>query len=172
MLALGVIAFCGFLLEGTINDWSALLLVGNGADAAVASLGYFAFSLTMIVVRLVADRLSARAGAVLFVRVASMLTVLGVLVVAVVPIPLIGVLGCALVGLGVSGIVPLAWSSAGRREPEAPGQAIAAVATCGYLGFLAGPALVGAVAGAAGLPVAFGCTAVAAVAIYLFASQL
>ncbi|WP_156934672.1 hypothetical protein [Pseudonocardia spinosispora] len=55
LLALGVIAFCGFLVGGTINDWSALLLVGNGADATIASLGYFAFSLTMIAVRLVAD---------------------------------------------------------------------------------------------------------------------
>lgn len=172
LLALGAIAFCGFLVEGTVNDWSALLLVGNGAGPALASLGYFGFSLTMILVRLVADRVSARTGAAVFVRVASVLTALGLLLVAAVPIPLVGVVGCALIGLGVSGIVPLAWSSAGQRQPEAPGKALAAVATCGYLGFLVGPVLVGSVAGVVGLPVAFGALALAAVAVHLLARTM
>jgi MFS family permease len=55
------------------------------------------------------------------------------------------------IGLGVSAIVPLAWSSAARTEHTAPGRAIAAVATCGYLGFLVGPILVGALATTIGL---------------------
>lgn len=47
-----------------------------------------------------------------------------------------------------------AWSSAAKKEPAAPGRAIAAVATCGYLGSLVGPILEGALASVLGLDVA------------------
>lgn len=151
LLPLGVIAFCGFLAEGTVNDWSATHLVGVGAAPAVASLGYFAFSLTMIAVRLVVDRVVLRFGAVGVTRVSVVVTMAGFALLTAVPRPWAGVLGFAIVGLGVSAVVPLAWSSAGRQHPEAPGRAIAAVATCGYLGFLVGPVLIGALATAVGL---------------------
>ncbi|WP_233573748.1 MFS transporter [Amycolatopsis panacis] len=153
LIPLGVIAFCGFVAEGTINDWSAVYLREvTSATAAVASLGYFAFSITMIAVRTVADRLVERIGVVRFIRIATALTVLGFLLVVAVPVPGVAVAGFAVAGLGVSAMVPLAWSAAGRKQPEAPGRAIAAVAACGYLGFLAGPALIGPLSGGIGLP--------------------
>jgi len=152
LIPLGIIAFCGFLAEGTVNDWSAVYLRDTAlASAAVASLGYFAFSITMIGVRTVADRIVERVGGVLFMRAATAVTVAGFLLVVAVPVPVVTVLGFAVVGLGVSGIVPLAWSAAGRQEPDAPGRAIAAVAACGYLGFLAGPVLVSGLSGGIGL---------------------
>lgn len=152
LIPLGVIAFCGFLAEGTVNDWSAVYLRDvTTASAAVASLGYFAFSITMIAVRTVADRVVERAGVVLFMRVATAVAVAGFLLVVAVPVPAVAVIGFAVVGLGVSGMVPLAWSAAGRKQPDAPGRAIAAVAACGYLGFLAGPVLVSGLSGGIGL---------------------
>jgi predicted MFS family arabinose efflux permease len=162
LLALGVIAFCGFVAEGTVNDWSAVYLSSSaGAPPAVASLGYFAFSVAMIGVRLVADRLVTRIGAARLTRLAAAVAVAGYLLVIAVPDPAAGVAGFAVIGLGVAAIVPLAWSAAGRRQPEAPGRAIAGVATLGYLGFLLGPVLIGGLAGLAGLRLAL--TAAAAV---------
>lgn len=152
LIPLGVIAFCGFVAEGTVNDWSAVYLRDVAtASAAVASLGYFAFSITMIAVRVVADRVVERVGAVGFMRVATAVTVTGFLLVVAVPVPVVSVVGFAVVGLGVSGMVPLAWSAAGRKQPDAPGRAIAAVAACGYLGFLAGPVLVSGLSSGIGL---------------------
>ncbi|WP_245573318.1 MFS transporter [Amycolatopsis benzoatilytica] len=76
LIPLGVIAFCGFVAEGTVNDWSAVYLREVAtASAAVASLGYFAFSITMIGIRTVADRIVERVGGVLFMRVAAAVTV-------------------------------------------------------------------------------------------------
>jgi len=69
--------------------------------------------------------------------------------VLIAPWPLAGVAGFAAVGLGVAGIVPIAWSVASRTG--APGRAVAAVAACGYLGFLVEPVLVGALATRIGL---------------------
>ncbi|MET0188405.1 MAG: MFS transporter, partial [Pseudonocardia sediminis] len=136
LVPLGVIAFCGFVAEGTVNDWSALLLTtSTGAAQSVASLGYFAFSLSMITVRLVADRAAGRFGAVAVTRASAVLTVAGFVLAPATGSAVVGVVAFAIVGLGVSAIVPLAWSSAARKEPAAPGRAIAAVATCGYLGF-------------------------------------
>lgn len=152
LIPLGVIAFCGFVAEGTVNDWSAVLLTATtDATQSVASLGYFAFSGAMIAVRLVADRVAERVGAVLVTRISAVLTVGGFALAVTAAAPAVGVIAFAVVGLGISAIVPLAWSAAARLEADAPGRAIAAVATCGYLGFLVGPILVGALATAIGL---------------------
>lgn len=173
LLPLGVIAFCGFLAEGTVNDWSAVQLTGaTGATPGVASLGYVVFSVTMLAVRLVADRLAGRIGVVTVGRVAAATTVLGFVVVALAPSPALGIAGFAVVGLGVAAIVPLAWSVAGRRASEAPGPAIAAVATCGYAGFLAGPVLVGGLASAVGLSVAIGLVGALVVTVFVLAGRL
>jgi predicted MFS family arabinose efflux permease len=148
LLALGVIAFCGFVAEGTVNDWSAVYLSSAAAaPPALASLGYFAFSAAMIAVRLVADRLAARIGAARLTRIAAAVAVAGYALVISVPQPAAAIAGFAVIGLGVAAIVPLAWSAAARRQPGAPGRAIASVATLGYLGFLAGPVLIGSLAG-------------------------
>jgi MFS family permease len=173
LLPLGAIAFCGFVAEGTVNDWSAVHLTGvSGATPAAASLAYFAFSLTMIAVRLVADRVTARAGAVAVARAAALVTLTGFALVTAVPHPAAGVAGFAVVGLGVAAIVPLAWSIASQQHPDAPGRAIAAVATCGYLGFLVGPVLVGALAEAVGLRWSVAAAGATVAAVLLLAPSL
>ncbi|TWF78236.1 putative MFS family arabinose efflux permease [Pseudonocardia hierapolitana] len=173
LVPLGVIAFCGFLAEGTVNDWSAVLLTtASGASDSVASLGYFAFSITMIGVRLMADRFVVRAGAVRVMRVAAAVTVAGFAIVVLAPVPAVGIAGFAVVGLGAAAIVPVAWSVAAQKEPNAPGRAIAAVATCGYLGFLVGPVLVGVLASAIGLAGAVAVAGAAPLVVFLLAPSL
>lgn len=170
LLALGVIAFCGFIAEGTVNDWSAVYL-RSSADAApyVASLGYFAFSIAMITVRLVADRLVMRVGATRITRLAAITAVVGFALVIAVPDPAPGIAGFAVIGLGVAAIVPLAWSAAARKQPGSPGQAIAGVATFGYLGFLLGPVMVGGLAGLIGLRLALISAAAVTLGVYFLA---
>lgn len=170
LIPLGVIAFCGFVAEGAVNSWSAVYLTDvTGAVPSVASLGYFAVSVTMIAVRLVADRLVERVGAVLFIQAVTAVAVLGFVVVLAVPVPLVAVLGFAVVGLGTAGIVPIAWSVASRKQPESPGRAVAAVAGCGYLGFLVEPVLVGGLADGIGLHWALASAAVLAACVFFVA---
>lgn len=172
LLPLGVIAFCGFLAEGTVNDWSAVYLSKESVTpGGVSSLGYFAFSVAMILVRLVADRMAARFGAPGVMRAAAVVATIGFLVVAWLTVPAVGVLGFGIVGLGLAAVVPLAWSAAARMSPDAPGQAISAVAACGYLGFLTGPAVVGAIASTVGLRVALPCVIVFVATTYALASR-
>jgi hypothetical protein len=79
------------------------------------------------------------------------------------------VAGCALVGLGVANMVPILFSAAGRMPGMAPGAAIAAAATPGYAGLLAGPVAVGWVAHATTLPLSFVMLAGLALAMLAFA---
>jgi MFS family permease len=109
---------------------------------------------------------------VVFVRVATAVAVLGFAVVLAAPWPVAGVLGFAVVGLGVAGIVPIAWSVASRKEAAAPGRAVAAVAACGYLGFLVEPVLVGALATRVGLHWALSSAVVVTFAILFLAPSL
>ena len=173
LIPLGIIAFCGFLAEGTVNSWSAVYLSDvTAAPAALASLGYFAFSITMIAVRLVADRIVLRIGTVLFIQVVTAVTVLGFALVFAAPVPVVAIIGFAVVGLGVAGIVPIAWSVAGRKQPESPGRAIAAVAACGYLGFLVEPVFVGALTKLVGLQWAIAGAGVLTLAVFFLAPAL
>jgi MFS family permease len=173
LLPLGVIAFCGFIAEGTVNDWSAVYLRGvDAAPVAVASLGYFAFSVAMIAVRLVADRLGTRVGVSRLVRVASLTAFTGFAGLIASTVPAVALVSCAIIGLGAAAIVPLAWSTAARAQPQSPGTAIAAVATMGYLGFLAGPVMIGGLASLIGLRLALCGAAVVVLAVALLARAM
>ena len=65
------------------------------------------------------------------------------------------IVGFSLVGLGVANIIPLAFSVAGNFPGISSSAGIAGVATIGYAGFLAGPPVIGLIAEAASLRVAF-----------------
>src|SRR4051812_46987441 len=63
LVALGFLAFCIMMGEGSMADWSAIYLREQGADEATAASGFAAFSIAMAVMRFAGDRLSARLGA-------------------------------------------------------------------------------------------------------------
>jgi MFS family permease len=98
--------------------------------------------------------------------------VLGFAVVLLAPGPVLAIVGFAVVGIGVAGIVPITWSVASRRQPGTPGQAVAAVAACGYVGFLVEPALIGALAGAIGLHWALSSAVAATAGVCLLAPAM
>ena len=79
---------------------------------------------------------------------------------AMAPSPSLALLGFVVIGLGLAPIVPVAFRVAGRRSPHAPGVGVAAVSTLGYVGFLAGPAVIGLIADWTSLRVSLGLVAV------------
>lgn len=141
---LAVLALMIMLCEGAANDWSALHLKDVlGVPASVAAFGYGAFAATMTLGRLLADRLSARFGPVAILRYGSAAAAVGIMIVAVFPSVAAAFAGWALFGLGLSGCVPQLFSGAGRVDPSAAGANVSRVASLGYVGMLAGPAVIG-----------------------------
>jgi hypothetical protein len=61
------------------------------------------------------------------------------------------VVGFMMLGLGLGAIVPIALRAGGSQPGISPGYGIAAVSTMGYAGMLAGPPIIGTVAGVVGL---------------------
>ncbi|GGL36701.1 hypothetical protein [Nocardia jinanensis] len=147
---LGLLAAGCLLGEGTAADWSAVHLTGLHASAAIGAAAYAGYSAAMAAGRLVGDRLTARFGASNVVRAGAILASIGLLTgSAVASIPL-ALVGWAAFGLGLSVTIPVLISAAGAGGPRG----IAAVTVTGYLGLLAGPALIGALAAVTSLPVA------------------
>ncbi|MEZ7239987.1 MFS transporter [Rhodococcus sp. GXMU-t2271] len=155
VLLLGGLAFVLMLSEGVANDWSALQVKDHlGSPDAVAALAFGAFSATMTLGRFVADRVSARIGAVAVVRYGTLLAALGMGTVIASPWLPVTLAGWALFGLGLSGAVPQIFSAAGNIDAGAPGRNMSRVVGMGYIGFLAGPATIGWLSEATSLTVA------------------
>jgi predicted MFS family arabinose efflux permease len=160
VLLLGVLCFVSFLAEGSMLDWSAVLLRDfRGFSAASAGIGYACFSVAMAAGRLAGDRVVERLGPVSAVRIGASTAAIGFLLAAMAPWPAASLSGFVLIGLGASNIVPVMFSAAGRLPGNPPAISIAAVTMLGYAGLLSGPALIGFMAHASNLPVALAVVA-------------
>jgi MFS family permease len=82
----------------------------------------------------------------------------------------LSVCGFTLFGLGLANMVPIVFAAAGRVPGMTAGLAIAAVATAGYGGLLAGPPLIGIAAEVVGLRLAFVIILLGVLAIAAFAA--
>ena len=170
---LGLIAFCCLLAEGAAADWSAVYLHGPlGAGVGVAALGFTGFAVAMTVSRLFGDRLALRLGPVRLVRGGALIATVGFGVALLIGAPAAGVAGFACLGAGVAVIVPTVFRAAGTGHGVAPGTALAAVTTTGYTGFLVGPPLIGAIAGATSLPAALTLVLLATVLVAALAGRV
>lgn len=144
VVGLGVLAFVLMLSEGVANDWSTVHLNESlGTSKATAAWAYGAFAAAMTAGRLVADRIVQRVGAPAFVRAGALLAAVGLVVTALAPSTPWALVGWTTVGLGLSGCVPQFFSAAGNVDQDASGTNLARVAGLGYLGLLAGPAVIG-----------------------------
>jgi predicted MFS family arabinose efflux permease len=173
LVMVGVIAMCAAMGEGAIADWSAVFLRNIvGTDEAQATLGYTLFSVTMVAMRLVVDRFVTRFGAVSMARISGLSAAAGMLLVAGFATLPASLLGFVLIGIGYAALFPLAFSRAAADPLVPPGQAIASVATLGYGGLLLGPPLIGFIAEATSLRLAFLMLAALAFLISAFAPVL
>lgn len=170
---LGGIAFAAALSEGAVADWSGVYLERVvGTSASLAAAGYVGFSATMAIVRLLGDGLTARLGRRRMVRASGLIAATGLTVAVLVPATVGALVGFAITGAGLASILPIAFSAAGDVAGRAEGEAVAAVASVGYAGFLAGPPLIGYVADAVGLRASLALVAVAVASLAVTARVL
>lgn len=141
---LAVLALMIMMCEGVANDWSTLhLSTVLDAPAATAALAYGAFATAMTVGRFVVDRVAARVGPLAVLRGGACVAAAGLVAAALSPWIPLALAGWAVFGAGLSGCVPQLFSAAGHADPGAAGANVSRVAGLGYLGMLAGPAIIG-----------------------------
>ena len=157
LILLGVITFCSFVGEGSASDWSAVYMTQElDTSQALGALAFAAFAVTMASARFAADPLRGRLGNVILVRGGSLLAAAGLGTALLIHEPVAGIMGFALLGLGLAPVVPIAFSAAGDLDPRATGRLVGRVATIGYVGSVAGPIMIGWLADATSLRTSLG----------------
>ncbi|HJY83994.1 MAG TPA: hypothetical protein VKK81_23280 [Candidatus Binatia bacterium] len=138
-------------------DWSAVYLHDAlHSDPATAAAGFAACSLMMAAGRFGGNHLANHFAPPQLLRASGTIAAIGLGSGLLIGEPIAAIIGFGLVGLGISNIIPILFSAAGKIRGVPAGTALAAVATTGYCGFLAGPPLIGFVAEITGLPAALG----------------
>jgi MFS family permease len=157
MILLGSIAFAGMLCEGASADWASVYLSGPlHAAGAVPGLGYAAFALAMVIVRLSGNRLLRRFTPSRLVSVLAAVATAGFAAGLAIGRPAAAIAGFVFLGVGLASVVPAVFSAAGRIPGLHPGQAVATASACGWAGFVCGPPLIGHLASITSLPLALG----------------
>jgi MFS family permease len=173
LFLVGLAAMAAAIGEGGMADWSAIFLVRvTGANEAMAALGYAAYSVVMVAVRLSGDWITGRFGPVLAARVAGLSASTGAALAVIFASYPMALFGFALMGVGYALVIPLAFSRAANDPVLKPGAAIASVSTLGYGGILMGPPLLGFVAEISSVRFSFLVLAALALVISLLAGAL
>lgn len=138
--------------EGAAFDWSAVYLRETlGASSQVAALGFASFSLTMTGFRFLGDAIIPKIGAKRWLQIGGVLAASGLLFAIALPYPPTALLGFALLGAGCSLGAPILYAAALRIPGIPPAAGLATFATFSFIGFLAGPPVIGFIAEGFGL---------------------
>jgi predicted MFS family arabinose efflux permease len=162
IIATAAILFAAFMCENASETWSALHIERTlGGQIGDGGFGPVALGLMMGTGRLCGQFAAARLGEAALVLWSAAFGVMGAIVLAIAPSPLIAILGVGLLGLGVAVVVPSANSILGRLvRPDQRSHAISRAWMIGFTGFFIGPPIVGFISGIAGLRLAFAFVAV------------
>ncbi|UOE51765.1 MFS transporter [Mucilaginibacter sp. SMC90] len=156
LLKFSLICFASMACENTLYDWSGVYFEKVvHATKSFAEAGFVVYMVTMTIGRFAGDRVVSAIGVKRVLTYSSGLVLAGLLVSVFLPYTLTVYLGYAMIGLGVSCIVPLIFSMAGKSKTMNSSQALAAISTVGYLGFVIIPPIVGFIAQIANLQIAF-----------------
>lgn len=144
---IGLVALFSMIPEGAILDWGALYL-GNelNASTALSGFAFAAFSLAMAAMRFAGDLVRDRLGAVRTLRLCTAASFVGLVIAGQAPNVTIALIGFGIAGIGISNMVPIAFSAGGNIPGLAPGIGLSVVTTLGYSGILFAPSIIGFIA--------------------------
>lgn len=167
LLVLGALCALAYLVENAWQSWSAVHLdTSLHAAAGLASIAPAVFAAAAATGRFAGNALLKRIQPVRLLVIGAAIAAVGSLVAATAGNPWTALAGIGLAGLGTSVCAPTIIGMAGAwAGPERRAGAIAVVTTIAYLGFLIGPAAVGALSSAWSLPAALASVAVLAVVV-------
>ena len=169
LVPLAVVFALGAMVEGGIGTFGVLYLRGRLDVAVLAGAGAYVLGQSLATSARWAlgaesgDARLRRGRGLRSARVGLGIAAVGLALEAATDLPAVAAAGLAIGAVGVTLYWPLL-SVVASRSSDRPGLAVGAVSAAGYLGFLAGPPVVGAVADGAGLRAGVLVLAVAAAA--------
>ena len=173
LLLMGIICFCVAMSEGAMADWSSLYYRQVvQAINKVSTFGYTAFALCMALGRFFGDRLLQAFGYSTVLKMNGILVFIGMSLALAMHSAVGVIVGLALVGFGVSSVIPIVYMLSAKRKSMAPSAAIAAVSSIGFTGFLIGPPIIGFIAKETGLRMALSIVAFLGMMIWLLSLRM
>lgn len=144
-----VMMLCAGASEQAVSQWaSALAEKGFGISKTLGDLiGPMAFAILMGAARGYYGKFGDRINLEKFMIGSSMLCMISYLLISLVPVPALGLLGCALCGLSVGIMWPGTFSVASASMPRGGTAMFALLALAGDMGCSSGPTFVGFVSG-------------------------
>ncbi len=144
---IGIVALFSMIPEGSILDWGALYLRDElNAPTALSGFAFAAFSLAMAAMRFAGDLVRDRLGAVRTLRICAAISFVGLVIAGQAPDVTVALIGFGIAGIGISNMVPIAFSAGGNIPGLAPGIGLSVVTSLGYSGILFAPSVIGFIA--------------------------
>ncbi len=144
LFTLSFIAFCGMLCEGAMADWITLYFKESTFIRTFpTTIGFTSFALSMVIGRSMGDYVTKLFSIKNILTLNGILISLGLIITLLTTNEYIMIIGCLIAGIGISTIIPIIYSEAGKSKNISPSVAIASVSTIAYVGFLVGPVFIG-----------------------------
>lgn len=154
ILCLGIVAFLSAICEGGMFDWSGIYFQ-QVLHVKIFTYGYLIFMLFMAMSRFLSDLIIGKIGMAATYLMSAVFIISGILMAIVIPHFWIAMIGFSLVGFGTASVIPMSYSMAGNSRKYSAGMAISIIATYYITGTFLGPPLIGYLAHAFGLRIAF-----------------
>ena len=144
---LALISMANALTEGSVDAWGALYMRDFiQVDGFLIGLATVSFNIFMVMGRLSGDWIRDKIGVYNFLTLLFLTSVSSFFILYTFDTVISALCGFALLGIGTSAIIPIAYSLAGKAEGIDSGAAIAIVSIAVYGTFMAAPATLGIVA--------------------------
>jgi MFS family permease len=151
---LGLLVFFAAICEGGMFDWSGVYFK-EVVNEDLFTLGYLIFMICMAISRFASDSFMERFGMPKTYLISASLIFAGIAMAVMFPYFWPSMIGFCLVGLGTAAVIPMTFLLAGSSKKYSAGVTISIIATYSIVGMLIGPPLIGYVAHALGLRIAF-----------------
>lgn len=156
LILLGVIGFCCMASEGIMFDWSGVYFKDVvKAPGPLIIIGYTSFMIMMASGRFFGDRLINKFGRKTVMQISGVMISFGLYMAVIFPYIIPCTIAFMIVGLGVSTVIPTLYSIAGKHPTIPTGEALTAVSSVSFLGFLMGPPVIGHISELFGLRYSF-----------------
>lgn len=173
LLTIGLLILAGMLAEGVMYNWSVLYVQQElGALPQRAALAYVAFSGATAAMRFAGDWVRARVAERTVVIAGAALSAVAMALTLLAHDSVMAMIGFAFVGVGLATVVPILYNAATRVPGVSRAAGIASASSIGYVGFMIGPPVVGAIAHASNLSWALCTLIVACVILMLGATRI
>ena len=147
IIVLVIITMTDSLSEGGVDSWAALYMRDAvNVDGFYIGIATISFNIFMVVGRFTGDAIRDKLGVYLFFIILILFSIIGLIIILMFNSIFSSIIGFSVLGFGISSIIPLSYSLAGKIEGVSSTVGISIISIATYGMFMIGPAIMGFVA--------------------------